>query len=345
MGGKVPGVEVVYVTHPSFHRHDTGAWHPERAGRLEAVERGVLSSGIHARRIDPPEVDLEVLTRVHEPTYVDAIRRFCAAGGGALDPDTVASSQSWEAALRAAGAGPAAVAELRRAASGTGAFLAVRPPGHHALANRAMGFCLFNNVVVTAADLVAGGEKVAILDWDVHHGNGTQSMVADDPDILYVSIHQHPFYPFVGELDEEGEGEGLGTVVNCPVPAGTGGDVYRQLFERVVIPVLTQFEPSWVLLSAGYDAHEEDPLAELRLLSDDYGWMAGRLRQVVDPNRVVVFLEGGYHLPALTTSVAATLQGLSGRDFESTTPRTSPPVAWSRVDEVVDGASRYWKVR
>lgn len=334
-------MEVLYVTHPSFLAHETGAWHPERPLRLEAVERGVLSSGLRVRRVQPPEIDRATLELVHDASYIDALNRFCKAGGGALDPDTVASPASWEAALRAAGAGPAAVEALQEAGPETTAFLAVRPPGHHALRNRAMGFCLFNNAAITARYVERRGGRVAIVDWDVHHGNGTQELLGSDPNVCYLSFHQSPFYPFGGHVTETGEDAGLGTIVNVPLPAGTGGDVYRAGFERVALPMLRQFSPDWVLLSAGYDAHEDDPLAEMRLISSDYGYMAGRLTEVVSANRVIVFLEGGYNLAALTDSVAETLRGLAGTT-ENRPPRVSGEASWKALEAAISAARASW---
>lgn len=334
-------MDVIYLTHRAFLDHDTGAWHPERPLRLEAVARGVTASGLQVRRHESPAVEPAVLGMTHPAEYVASIQRFCAAGGGALDPDTVASGASFEAALRAAGSGPAAVALLRASPVESVAFCAVRPPGHHAMANRAMGFCLFNNAVVTARRLRAEGERVLIVDWDVHHGNGTQQLVADDPDIVYVSLHQSPFYPGGGGVDETGVGAGAGTVVNIPLPAGTGGDVYRSAFQRVVLPVAEQFQPSWVLVSAGFDAHEDDPLAEMCLLSSDYAAMAHALRQTVAPNRTIAFLEGGYHLTALTDSVAAMLTGFGGEAAKPET-RRSPTGSWEALELAVSVASRRW---
>ncbi len=335
-------MRVVYLTHEVFRRHDTGSWHPERPARLEAAERGVYSAGFVVEAHEPPPVDRDLLEAVHAADYVDAIDAFCRAGGGHLDPDTVACPASWEAALRAAGAGPAAVEALRASRDGT-AFLAVRPPGHHALRARAMGFCLFNNIAVTAAALVEGGERVAIVDWDVHHGNGTQETFADVADVLYVSLHQSPFYPGTGLAEEVGGPGAEGTVVNVPVAAGTAGDVYRAAMDRVVVPAVEAFGPDWLLVSAGYDAHELDPLAEIRLVSADYGYMASRLAELVPPHRIVTFLEGGYHLPAITASVAETLRGFAG-EWEPLPPARgpSPAASWESLETAARQVARFW---
>lgn len=334
-------MNVAYCTHDSFHRHQTGTWHPERAARLEAIERGVLASGLVIDRVEAPLVDRSVLEQVHTRAYVDAIDRFCRKGGGALDSDTVVSPDSWEAALRAAGAGPAVVEFQSHSDSESLGFCAVRPPGHHASADKAMGFCVFNNVVVTARRLTGRGRRVAIVDWDVHHGNGTQELVVSDPDILYVSLHQHPLYPFEGLLDQVGEHPAVGATINVPLPAGTGGDVYIAAFDRVVIPALNAFAPDWLLVSSGFDAHEDDPLAEQRLLSTDYGELAARLRSVIPPGRTTVLLEGGYHLPALEASVAAMLRGFAGQHV-STSTRVSPDQSWLALERAVATARRHW---
>jgi acetoin utilization deacetylase AcuC-like enzyme len=205
-----------------------------------------------------------------------------------------------------------------------------------------MGFCLFNNVAVVAATLRAEGERVAIVDWDVHHGNGTQALLASDPGTLYVSVHQDRFYPFEGYPDDI-EAGAKGTTVNVALPAGTGGDVYRMAWESLVIPVLTQFGPDWVLVSAGYDAHTEDPLADLDLLDADYGWMASRLGHAHPPNRTVFALEGGYDLDGLRHSARSTVLGMSGVE-EFGPPLTSPPSAAIALDEAAAAVSRHWKV-
>lgn len=333
---------VLYVTHPSFREHQTGPHHPERIARLRAVDHGVQDAGLTIRKLVPPLATREQLELVHVPAYLDAVERFCRAGGGHLDPDTVVVPMSWEAALRAAGAGPAAAAEMAASSDLKFGFLALRPPGHHATPDRAMGFCLINNIGVTAGVLASQGAKVAIIDWDVHHGNGTQAMFYTDPRVLYMSIHQFPFYPYEGRAEEVGAGPGVGTTVNIPVPAGTAGDGYRAAFQEIIIPVLRQFAPDWILVSAGYDAHSEDPLAELRLEADDFGWMASQLSAIQKP--VLLFLEGGYHLPALTTSVTATLLGLVGETPELTSEFQSPPEAFGEIEKAKEVVGQYWSL-
>lgn len=338
-------MEVLYLTDPSFALHDTGVWHPERPARLEAVEHGIAGSGLTVVELGAPRVDRADLERVHLPEYVDAIERFCRNGGGALDPDTMAVEASWEAAIRAAGAGPHAVELLIDGPSDRTAFLAVRPPGHHALADRAMGFCLFNNIAVTAARLAAENVRVAIIDWDVHHGNGTQAMFESTSEILYVSLHQYPLYPGGGAVGEVGTGAGVGSTVNLAMPPGTAGDVYRSAFQAVVVPVVDRFDPDWILVSSGFDAHRADPLAELALVESDYRSMASSLTTLVDPNRVVTFLEGGYDLAAITGSVTATVQGLFGLpdDFEAPHGQ-SPDASWAALDDAIEIAGPSWRI-
>ena len=289
-----------------------------------------------------PEADRALLELVHDPAYVSRIERFCSAGGGALDPDTWAAEASWEAARRAAGAGPMAVSRLREGTADS-AFLAVRPPGHHARRDAAMGFCLFNNVAVTAAMLADSGERVAIVDWDVHHGNATEEMFRAREDILYISLHQYPYYPGTGGLVDVTADRAAATTLDLPVPAGTAGDLYRLAFSQVVVPVVDAFEPDWLLVSAGYDAHAHDPLAGIRLLASDYAFMAGALAAVTPPGRTIYYLEGGYDLEAIRASVSATLAGAAGEDVPDEARRfRSPEVAFRILDAVTAEAAKVW---
>jgi acetoin utilization deacetylase AcuC-like enzyme len=335
------GMEVVVAVSQLAALHDTGRRHPERPERLGAVFRGIAESGLPLLEIESPPIERSDLALVHDPVYIAAIERFCMFGGGALDMDTIVSPDSWFAALTSAGGVKAAVATLDGLADATG-FVLCRPPGHHAFRARAMGFCVFNNVAVTAALLRAAGRQVAILDWDVHHGNGTQTLVAADPGILYVSLHQDHFYPFEGQIEDIDSGA-KGTTVNIPLPAGTAGDVYREAWESLVIPVLSQFAPDWVLVSAGFDAHTEDPLAELDLLDADYGWMASRLGRAHPPHRTVFALEGGYDLDGLRHSARSTVLGMAGEESFGP-PLTSVPAASAALDVAAEAIARHWSI-
>jgi acetoin utilization deacetylase AcuC-like enzyme len=317
----VPSGSILVSTHEAYLGHDPGRGHPESPARLDAVLAGVRRSGVAEaiRMVTPRQATREELTAVHRPALVEAIEGLCAAGGGRIDDDTAATGASWAAALTAAGAGPDAVERLRRG-EGDSAFVAVRPPGHHATPTQPMGFCLFNNVAVTAAYLAAAGERVLVVDYDAHHGNGTQEAFYDDPRVGYVSLHEWPLYPGTGWLDQTGAGAGVGTTVNVPLPAGATGDVYLAAIDRVVAPLVERLAPTWMICSAGFDAHRQDPLTGLALSSGDYALIASRLRSLVPPGRLVVVLEGGYDLQALTDSTAATLAALAGEHLTPEAP-------------------------
>ena len=302
---------VLYSTHSRFLDHDPGRGHPESPARLRAVESGIEQAGLSEAivRVEPVAATDAQLERIHPEAYRRALQSFCAAGGGAIDADTFAGSDSWEAALLAAGAGIEVIAQLRAGAGEVG-FCAVRPPGHHALASQAMGFCLFNNVAVAAAHLRSQGERVLIVDYDAHHGNGTQDLFWDDPDVFYVSMHEWPQYPGTGGIREVGAGAGTGTTLNLPFPSHTTGDVYRRAIDDVLAPAVEAWRPTWLLVSAGFDAHRDDPITDLGLTSGDYADLTRALLPMVEPGRRVLFLEGGYDLDALAHCTGAVLSAL-----------------------------------
>ncbi|HEY2812931.1 MAG TPA: histone deacetylase [Acidimicrobiales bacterium] len=319
-------MSVLFLTHARYLDHVAGGHHPERPARLEAVLEGVrradLGDAIVA--VEPRVATRDELELVHPADYLDAMERFCAAGGGKIDADTGASPASYEVAVLAAGAGLTAV-EALGAGAGTAAFCAVRPPGHHALASRSMGFCLLNNVAVTAGALADRGERVLIVDFDAHHGNGTQAVFYDDPRVVYVSMHEWPLYPGTGALNELGHGAALGTTVNLPLPAGATGDVFLASVDEVIAPIAAAWEPTWLLLSAGFDGHRLDPLTGLNLSSGDYAGLTSRLQTLVPSGRTIAFLEGGYDLGALSDSTGACLSALAGVAFLPESPTSGGP--------------------
>lgn len=317
---------VVFLTHERYLEHDTGRGHPERPARLQAVLDGVRSEGLGdalepmvPRRATRAEVEL-----VHRPSLVDLIEHSSNRGGDWIDGDTATSADSYDAALLAVGAGLTAVDALR-AGAGTSAFCAVRPPGHHATPSQPMGFCLFNNVAVTAASLADQGERVLIVDYDAHHGNGTQDAFYTDDRVAYVSLHEYPLYPGTGGLRETGRGAGAGTTVNVPLPAGATGDVFRAALDDVVAPLADTFAPTWLLISAGFDAHRADPLTDLGLSSGDYADLTSTLLELVPAGRCIAFLEGGYDLEALASSAAACVGALAGERHVAEAPTSGGP--------------------
>jgi acetoin utilization deacetylase AcuC-like enzyme len=304
----------VFLAHPSSLEHDTGP-HPEQAARITAIERELSRRDwLGFERVSSPRVERSVLTAVHPSAYVAAIEDLSATGGGMLDLETVASAGSFEAAMRGAG-GAVRMVEMLLDREADYGFSAHRPPGHHATRTRPMGFCLFNSVAVAAQFALdrRGLERVMILDWDVHHGNGTNDIFHASDRVLFVSIHQSPLYPGSGPAGDTGSGPGTGFTVNLPVPPGTGDHGFRSLVDHVAMPLLRSFEPQLVLVSAGFDAHRDDPLADCLVTEEGFAAMARSVRRESDAvgARLGCVLEGGYGLGALARSVAATMQHLT----------------------------------
>jgi acetoin utilization deacetylase AcuC-like enzyme len=361
----------LFFRHPASLDHDTGPGHPERPDRIRAIEaelefRGMLGrahpaepgasreiGGAHpaepgaSREVaalgweprDAPRASEDQLLRVHPPEYVELVGEM-SARGAAFDLDTPTSPGSLEAALRSAGGACALVESLLAGGERVG-FSALRPPGHHAEFARAMGFCLFATVAVAARHALEalGAERVLVLDWDVHHGNGTNMIFHGSREVLFASIHQYPFWPGTGALGDVGSGEGEGYSLNLPVPAGTGEAAFLSLVEHVVAPVARQYRPDLILVSAGYDAHRDDPLGGLALDTASFGALALQVRVLGEELGAPVgaVLEGGYDLRALAGSVAATMQALGGEG--------DPPAGVARhplADAAAGALGRYW---
>ncbi len=308
-----------YVFDPIYLEHDHRG-HPECRERLEAIMDVLEKDGIlhDLTPLRASDADVGALTRVHTPFYIERVEMAAASGGGFLDPDTYVNGSSYRAAVRAAGGLMGAV-DAVLVGRVENAFALVRPPGHHALAGRGMGFCLFNNVAVAACHALEarGLERVLIIDFDVHHGNGTQDTFYDDVRVLYFSVHQWPHYPGSGSLSETGRGEGKGYTVNVPLPEGVGDGGYMKVFGEILAPVARRFKPQLILVSAGYDGHWKDPLAGMGLSVKGYARLMGVIRGLaveVCGGGLVMTLEGGYHLEALSYSVLASMRVLLGRD-------------------------------
>ncbi|MBT3246560.1 MAG: histone deacetylase [Actinobacteria bacterium] len=327
---------VLMVTDERFLDHRRERSHPERPARLEAVWSGIEAAGVAEAivgREPVPATDADLL-RCHSAAQLNHLEELHASGGGQVDIDTYMGARSWEGARLAAGAGLVAVEALRQGEADV-AFCAVRPPGHHATGTTSMGFCLVNNVAVTAASLAASGERVAVVDIDAHHGNGTQDIFYGDGRVLFVSLHQWPLYPGTGRIDETGEGDGAGTTLNMPLPAGAAGDTYRYGLDAVVVPAIERFDPAWLLVSAGFDGHRLDPLSNLGLTSGDFADLIARIVGLVPTGRCVMFLEGGYDLGALADSAGASLAAVVGVDHRPE-PSSGEGPGCDVVDHVVE---------
>jgi acetoin utilization deacetylase AcuC-like enzyme len=307
----------VYLSHAASLAHDTGA-HPERAARIVAIEQELARHDwLGMERLEAPRVAFETLTAVHPARYVRGIEELCAAGGGFIDSDTFVVEDSYEAALRAAG-GAVRLVDLLLGGEAPSGFSGLRPPGHHAEPDRAMGFCLFGNVAVAAQHALDAHalERVLVVDWDVHHGNGTSAAFHASPQVLFVSLHESPLYPGTGPASDVGSGAGAGFTVNLPVAAGAGDALYASLLEHVVVPLALAYAPQLVLISAGFDAHRDDPLAGVALTEDGFAALAGTLRRLAAELEAPIgaVLEGGYDLRALAASTAATLRVLTATE-------------------------------
>jgi acetoin utilization deacetylase AcuC-like enzyme len=326
----------LWFSHPSSLGHDTGPGHPERVERIVAVEAELARrGGLGWERREAPAATAGQLTAVHTERYLDQVRGMSEAGGGALDPETPVSAGSWAAALHAAG-GACAMAEALLGREAEVAFSAARPPGHHANRDTTSGFCLVNTVAVAARHALdaLGARRVMVIDWDVHHGNGTNDIFRTDPAVLYASIHQSGVFPGTGPLLDVGSGAGTGFSINLPVPGGSGAETWLSLLEWIVAPAGVEYAPDLILISAGYDAHRDDPLGGCLLDTADFGEMARHVRalgeQVGAP--VGAVLEGGYSLTALAASVAETMEALAGdRPPDSISPDFTTSRAASHI--------------
>lgn len=334
----------LWLRHDDIFAHDVPG-HPERPARIRALEAEMSAHGwFGVSRVSAPPVERSVLELVHPASYVDSIRALCESGGGPIDADTFAVPGTYDAALCAAGGAAALVDALLGGEADVGVS-ALRPPGHHAEVARAMGFCFFGNAAVAArrATSAHGLSRVMILDWDVHHGNGTNDIFHADSDVLFLSIHESPLYPGTGPASDVGSGAGEGYTVNLPVPGGSGDAVYRSLVEHVACALIETWEPELLLISAGFDAHRDDPLATCRVTEAGFAGMTASLRRAADRvgAPIGVVLEGGYDLGALAGSMAALMPVL----VDASTPAPSDVELHPLAGRALERLERYWAIR
>lgn len=332
------------VSDPLFMNHDTGSYHPESPLRTQFIHTLFARKDPEILLVDPVQATLQDILLNHEQNYVDYIQRSCSSEKHTdLDPDTVCSADSWSVALYAAGS---LIRLVRMAVSGEidGGFASVRPPGHHATADEAMGFCLFNNVAIAARKATAsfGVEKVLIVDFDVHHGNGTQESFYATKEVLYFSTHQYPFYPGTGRLSETGAPGAEGCTVNCPLRGGKTDGQYGTLYRRVLLPIIETFRPGLILVSAGFDSHAMDPIGGMQLSTEGFASLAGIIRDSAKSvNAPVVYaLEGGYNFEALRDSVKAVIDVMKGGKVPVIEEKPLP-----ELDEIIRTHAHYWPLQ
>ncbi len=337
------------VFEEAFLNHIPPSYHPENPDRLREIIKNLEDQGLKDKAIPikARQVEIKELSLIHSQDHIERVRKACSQSAF-LDPDTYTSSGSWRAALLAAGGLIEAVNAVVNNKVEVVASL-IRPPGHHATRDRSMGFCLFNNAALAAAYATEIGlSKVVIIDWDAHHGNGTQQIFYQTEKILYISLHQFPHYPGSGQVEEVGNGKGEGFNINFPFPPFTGGQVYRMAFEDVIKPIIVKFNPKLFIVSAGYDGHNLDPLSSLRLSNDDFAWFACWLRSLqrsISSLGIIISLEGGYNLQALATSVANTISSLIDNEEVEEINEVEPAEAGTDIPtKVFNQFCRYWNL-